>query len=245
MLILLLAGVMGLSCSTSNDSGPRAIYLDGAGWYSGDGPVREGLRKAGFPGRVERFGWSSMLGPLHDHVNACDRHPAAEKLARHVTKLRRSGGKERIVLIGLSAGTRIIISALERLPDEVSVDHVVLLSPSVSSLHDLTRSLPHVRGRLYATYSAHDQLLAVALSAGLERGRPAGQVGFKPPSDAEAETRKLYQKVVSLPWRPEYIAYGWDGGHVSVTSPEFIRAVIAPRILGDLPHPLDSPAGDR
>ena len=81
----------------------------------------------------------------------------------------------------------------------------------------------------------------LAASAGLERGRPAGRVGFKPPSDLTAEKRKLYHKVVNLPWRPGYVAYGWDGGHVSVTSASFIEVVIAPRIMEDLPHLLDRP----
>jgi len=82
-------------------------------------------------------------------------------------------------------------------------------------------------------------MLAVAPSAGLEHGRPAGQVGFELPSDLTGEKQRLYHKVINLPWRPGYVAYGWDGGHTSVTASEFIRVVIAPRILDDEPHPLD------
>ena len=221
---------------------PRVIYLDGAGWYSGDGPVRAGLRRAGFEGAVDRFGWSALLGPLHDHVMAGKGHPKASELARRITGLRRANPEGRIVLMGLSAGTSIIVSALEKLPDDVSVDYVVLLSPSISSRRDLSGALGHVRRRLYATHSPHDGILAGALSAGLERGRPAGRVGFEVPPDLADKDQRLYRKVVNLPWRPGYVAYGWDGGHVSVTSAEFIRVVIAPRILEDLPHPLDRTA---
>lgn len=241
--VVLLAGAIGLSGCAQSGSGPRAIFLDGAGWYGGDRPVRDGLRKAGFPGRVERFGWSGMLGPLHDHLTATKHHPRVAELSRHITKLREANADDKIVLIGLSAGTSLIVSALENLPEEVTVDYVVLLSPSISSLHDLTKALSHIERRLYATHSAHDQLLAAALSAGLEYGRPAGQVGFKPPPDATDEQQELYRKVVNLPWRPGYAAYGWNGGHVSVTSSDFIRVVIAPRILDDLSHPLDRPMG--
>ena len=222
---------------------PRVIYLDGAGWYSGDGPVRAGLRRAGFNGPVDRFGWSAMLGPLPDHLMAGKGHPAVPQLARRITRLRRANPDGKIVLMGLSAGTSLVVSALEELADEVSVDHVVLLSPSISSRHDLSDALRHVRRRLYATHSPHDGLLAGVLSAGLESGRPAGQIGFKIPKDLDDERRKLYSKVVNLPWRPGYAAYGWDGGHVSVTSAEFVRVVIAPRILDDLGHPLDRPMG--
>ncbi len=235
--IMILAICLG-GCS-QYEPGPRAIYLDGAGWYTGDGPVRQGLREAGFAGKIERFGWSSMLGPLADHVTAGPGHPKAKQLSRYLTKLRQGGPDDKLVLMGLSAGTSIVVSALEKLPPGVSVDHVVLLSPSVSSRRDLTEALRHVKYRLYVTSSPHDVLLACSASAGLESGRPAGQVGFEPPQDANDETRELYRKVVTLPWRPGYAAYGWDGGHVSATSAEFIRVVIAPRILEDRPHPLD------
>lgn len=220
---------------------PRVIYLDGAGWYSGDGPVRAGLRRGGFRGPVERFGWSAMLGPLHDHVMAGKGHPAVSQLARRITRLRRANPDGRIVLMGLSAGTSLVVAALEKLADEVSVDYVVLLSPSISSRHDLSEALRHVTRRFYATHSPHDGLLPGVLSAGLEAGRPAGQVGFKIPRDLDDRRKGLYRKVVNLPWRPGYAAYGWDGGHVSVTSAEFISVVIAPRILDDLRHPLDRP----
>jgi pimeloyl-ACP methyl ester carboxylesterase len=224
---------------------PRVIYLDGAGWYSGDGPVRRGLRAAGFAGRVDRFGWQSLLGALHDHVMAGQGHPDVPRLARRIEELREANPDGKIVLMGLSAGTSLIVAALERLAQGVEVDHVVLLSPSVSSEHDLREALRHVRGRMYATHSPHDSLLAGVASAGLEHGRPAGQVGFQRPRGLSPEGRRLYRKLVNLPWRGEYAAYGWNGGHVSVTRQEFIRAVIAPRVLQDAPHPLDRRAADR
>ena len=69
LAVAVLAGCQAkLSC-------PRAIFLDGAGWVLGDGPVRRGLGRAGFPGKVERFGWSSLLGPVPDHLIAGASHP--------------------------------------------------------------------------------------------------------------------------------------------------------------------------
>lgn len=218
---------------------PRTIFLDGAGWASGDGPVRRGLKKAGFPGPVERFGWSSLLGPLPDHLMAGRNHPKVSALAERITALRRACPRGKIVVMGLSAGTCIIVHALEKLPDDVAVDYVVLLSPSISSRHDLSKALRHVEYRLIATYSRHDGILAATPSAGLANGRPAGRVGFRPPRNFNTARQELYRKVVNLPWRPGHVAYGWDGGHVSVTASRFIQVVIAPRILDDLPHPLD------
>jgi pimeloyl-ACP methyl ester carboxylesterase len=222
-------------------TGPRAIYLDGAGWYGGDKPVRAGLRQAGFQGPVDRYNWASLLGPVHDHVWANKDHPKAAALSRRIARLRQADAKSPLILLGLSAGSSIIVSALEQLPQGVQVDHVVLLSPSVSARHDLAEALRHVKHRLYATYSPYDTVLATAPSAGLEGGRPAGQVGFSQPADLAPAKQELYRKVVNLRWRPGHAAYGWDGGHVSVTSADFISAVIAPRILSDAPHPLDRP----
>ena len=236
---VLLAALSG-GCA-SEVSTPRVIFLDGAGWYSGDGPVRAGLRQAGFVGPVERFGWSSGLGPLHDHLVVGPSHPRTRTLARRITHLRQAHPDGKIILMGLSAGSGMIVHALEKLPPEIVVDHVVLLSPSISSRHDLTDALRHVRGRLYVTTSMQDQILAAAGSAGLTGGPPAGQKGFVLPDYGNAETKRLYQKVIHLPWRPGYLAYGWSGGHVSVTRNDFIRVVIAPRIMDDLPHPLDRP----
>jgi pimeloyl-ACP methyl ester carboxylesterase len=220
---------------------PRVLYLDGAGWHSGHVTVRKGFRKAGFPGDVERFHWEGVLGVLYDHMSAGSGHPQVDELAGRITDLRRANPDGQIILVGLSAGTSIIVNALATLPEGVMVDSVALLSPSVSSRHDLTGALRHVSGRLYYTLSPHDGLLASATSAGLESGTPAGVAGFDLPAVATEEQVRLYGKVVCLPWRPGYSAYGWSGGHVSVTHSEFIRVVIAPRVTREGPHPLDSP----
>jgi pimeloyl-ACP methyl ester carboxylesterase len=220
---------------------PRVIFLDGAGWYTGDGPVRAGLREAGYQGVVERFGWSSMLGPMPDHLLAGKGHPKVVDLARRIIDLRRSNPDGQIIVMGLSAGTSLVVHALEKLPPDVAVDEVVLLSPSVSNRQDLSYAMKHVKGRLYATSSPYDDILATFFSAGLEGGRPAGQTGFVVPMDIPEERRRRYDRVYNLRWRPEYAAYGWTGDHVNVTSREFISKVIAPRVLDDQPYPLDRP----
>jgi hypothetical protein len=56
-----------------------------------------------------------------------------------------------------------------------------------------------------------------------------------------SRARLEYNKVVNLNWKPAYVAFGWDGGHVSATNAEFVRAVIAPRIMSPEPFPLDRP----
>ncbi len=220
---------------------PRAIFLDGAGWFSGDGPVRSGLHRAGYPGAVERFEWTSLLGPISDYLLATPSHPKVAALASRITKLRLANPDGQIILMGLSAGTSIVVYALERLPGDIQVDYVVLLSPAISSRHDLTGALKHVKHTLYATCTPHDMILTGISTADQRNDKPAGLVGLKLPKRMNAVKRKLYSKVVNIPWRPGYVAYGWGGGHVSVTSSNFIRVVIAPRIMDDRPYPLDIP----
>jgi pimeloyl-ACP methyl ester carboxylesterase len=240
-LVVGIVVALGLGGCASTVGGPRVIYLDGSGWFGGERAIRAGLRAAGYAGTVERFGWTAGLGPLPDHLAAGAAHPRVPALVDRIVELRRADPNAPLVVVGLSAGTGLIVAALERLPDDVAVDHAVLLSPSVSSRKDLTAALRHVRGRLYATRSPHDALLAAGLSAGLATGRPAGKVGFARPDDLPDDAQALYAKVVTLDWRPAYAAYGWTGGHVNVISRSFIQHVIAPRILTDRPHPLDGP----
>lgn len=227
-------------CTSSSLSCPRVIYLDGADWMLGSGKVRTGLQEAGYPGQVERFNWSTVvLGPVADHILAQKIHPRVGALANRITEVRHANPDGQIVLMALSAGTKLVVNALEKLPADVSVDYVVLLSPSLSGQHDLSDALMHVKYRLYATSSPHDSMLEIGSSAGFEGGAPAGQSGFTIPANLGPGRRHLYDKVVNLPWQPGYEAYGWNGGHISVTDSEFIRTVIAPRIMDNQPHPLD------
>jgi hypothetical protein len=122
------------------------------------------------------------------------------------------------------------------------VNNVVLLSSSVSSQRDLSPALEHMRGYFYATYSREDYILAaLAVNADGGPGPPAGKVGFRRPAKMSRETAQLYSKVVNLPWKPGYAGYGWNGGHTRATERDFIRAVIAPRLLAERPLPIDRP----
>jgi pimeloyl-ACP methyl ester carboxylesterase len=219
---------------------PRVIYLDGAGWYAGDGPVRQGMKDAGYPGPVERFGWSLSL-PV-DLVFSGPDHPKTDELAGRITDLRRANPGGQIVLMGLSSGSAIIIYALEKLTPDVQVDAVVLLSPSISGRTDLREALSHVKGKMFVTINSHDVLLALGESAGSDSGDPAGRTGFLPPADAAFDEpgESYYRQIEYIPWKPEYAEMGWQSGHVGVTSSKFIEFIIAPKIM-----PKDAGAGYR
>jgi pimeloyl-ACP methyl ester carboxylesterase len=244
MLVVFAAALLG-GCAEPKKC-PAVFYCDGAGWYSSGGSVAEGLRAAGFRGTFCTFGWSAMLGPAHDHFVNASSKGIARGLTRKIENLRRLDSVGQIDVMGLSAGTSVVLLALEQLPAGVEVDNVVLFSPSVSAEHNLTKAMQHVRRNLYATYSPHDAILAtLAVNADGVSGPPAGTVGFRLPKQAGGGIDTVYQRVINLPWEPAYLAYDWSGGHTSVTNRRMVASVIAPRVLTREPFPLDRSVLDR
>ncbi|MCP4251036.1 MAG: hypothetical protein GY778_28700 [bacterium] len=244
LVVLVLASCLGPILAGCNHgvSTPRVVYLDGAGWFGSSRAVKSGLRAAGYRGAFEVFTWTTFLGAPADHLVAARSTIPAKRLARRLTALRRVNPKGKIYLIGLSAGTAVVVKGLEALPEGIEVDQVVLLSSSVSARHNLANALKHVRGRLYATNSRNDMILvSLGVSADGKVGRAGGRAGFVLPKRKTRAVREQYAKMVNLPWRPGYAAFGWNGGHVRVTRAEFIQRVIAPRILSNQPFPLDRP----
>jgi len=208
--------------------------------------VRAGLRAAGYKGRFVTYSWSSFLGPAQDHLINARSKLIARGLTHKIQRARAKDAKSPINLMALSAGTAVVLSAIEQLSHNVQVDYVVLLSPSVSSRHDLTAALKHIRGRLYATNSPHDGIVsALVVNADGIGGPPAGRVGFRLPKKATKTTKTAYQRVINLPWQPSYVAYDWDGGHTAVAHAKFVQGVIAPRILQSGTYPLDRSVIDR
>lgn len=227
-------------------AGPIVIYLEGAGWFASAGSVERGLRTGGYQGEFSNFTWSAFLGPAHDHLVNAKSKAIAKRLAERITKHRRANPNDPIHVMGLSAGTSLILLALPMLPDDVHVDNVVLFSPSVSSEHNLVDAMEHVKRNLYATSSPHDGILAaLPVNADGKGGAPAGRSGFKLPPRARLEALMAYGRVVNIPWQPSYLAYDWDGSHTSVTNSRFVGSVIAPRILTPEPYPLDRSVLDR
>lgn len=236
-LALLCCGCAG-SPSASNK--PLTIFLDGAGWAGSDRGVRHGLREAGFSGEVEVFRWTSLLGPAPDHFLSARNKAKGRELARLIVERRRQRPTAPLHVMGLSAGTAVLVFGLEQLPPGVHVDHVVLFAPSISADYDLSKAMEHVRGHLYATSSPYDRILAgMRLNADGETGRPAGLHGLRIPSQVARYDH--YARVVNLPWRPAYADVGWSGDHTGATGRRFVREVIGPRILSKEPQPLNRP----
>jgi pimeloyl-ACP methyl ester carboxylesterase len=233
----LWAGLLPTSCllllasgCASHDPSRKVIFLDGAGNFGAGARIERGLRAAGYDGAFDHFVWTSFLLWGADHLVAARSDLNANRLADDIQKFRRAYPDGYLVLMGLSAGTAVITNALSRLPEGVEVDAVVFFQPSISADADLSAALPHIRHKLYATCSGKDLILSgLLINADGGTGAPAGLGGVRVPRGLPEVRRRAYSKVVNLPWQEKYDLWGWNGGHIGSTAPEFVRRVIYPR----------------
>lgn len=216
----------------------KTFYLDGAGNYGfGKESVPLGLADGGYKGHVEHFIWTTYLGPLVDQMSYNHNHREGRTLARKIEAYLDTKPSADVNIIALSAGTGVAVFALEELRPGYSIDHVVLLSSSLSSDYDLRLALQHVKGGIYFFWSPDDPVLqgVVPLVGTVDRAEsaPAGAWGATPPHKASNETRQLYyQRVHNIRWTPEsFMSNPLKLQHAGTISRDFIRAKVAPILV--------------
>lgn len=205
------------------------FYCPGAGNVDfGDAGVRSGLERAGYKGQVASFLWTISFNPALDQTLRLNAKLRAGQLTGIIEDyIDRYPGKP-VNLIGLSAGSGIAIWAVEGLGAKYKVDNVVLLSSSLWYRYDVSKALPHIKGKIYNYYSSQDAILAGPMKVfgsidGVFGDDGAGAVGLRPPKGAD--------RIVNIPWRAEFTRYGYYGGHTDGTSPAFVQAEIAGKII--------------
>jgi pimeloyl-ACP methyl ester carboxylesterase len=217
------------------------LHLPGiAGETRIDRGLVRGLRDGGFNGDIHIYDWTGDA-PGIPALRAHKRHQEeAAKVAQMITQQRRQSPNGRIVLTAHSGGTGIAVYALEMLPEDVKVDTVLLLSPALSPTYDLSKALPRVRGNVYSFPSPYD---SAVLGIGTKlfgtvdgvKGEAAGKVGFVPPADADATTRKAYEKLIERPYDRSWIPLGNLGNHIGSMVPSFAAKVLTPLCLPEMP----------
>lgn len=238
LAVLLLAGLTGCQAASNGFGKMYGCDGSGAGIIIRWGPsARQGLVEAGYKGLMEPYRWQTGGGFAVDHLSSVDyKRRVAKGLADQVAQHRRAYPNDPVYLAGLSAGCAVVLYALEELPPEVSVDQVILLSPSVSADFDLNPALKHVRGRIYAFTSERDLVLKeLAANSVSADGRKVGQDlagvrGFHLPGQSPAELA-YGGKVRNISWRPEFARYGHNGGHTDVVATPFVRQFVAPLVV--------------
>jgi pimeloyl-ACP methyl ester carboxylesterase len=242
-LVLASCAVCATGCSQTNFTASEryehglVVVLDGAGGITAaPQQICQGLNDGGVNQALEIFPWSAAHDVLADQTDLeRNRGKGAELAARVVRYLNEYPGRP-VHLIGLSAGTGIVVFAAEQLPEGVQIDGICLMASSLSSTYPLMPALRHVRYELTNFSSVADVGVlgaAVTVTGTVDRnpGLSAGLLGFQPPEGASEEIRQFYKtKVVEVPWNPVFIVYGNIGDHLWATSSGFVRDRVAPII---------------
>jgi hypothetical protein len=214
---------------------PYVLHLPGvAGTSVVDYTLRDGLKAGGFDGAFEFFDWTCN-DPGIPALHARQRNEEqARLLADKLIAQYRAHPDQPIYLTCHSGGSGPATWALERLPADVKVACFVMLAPALSPTYDLSKALSRVSGKAYCFYSQHDDLV---LGTGTKlfgtidglRVEAAGKVGFTKPETADAAQ---YAKLVSMAHQSAWARFGNIGGHIGVMGTPFVRAIVAPLMLG-------------
>ncbi len=233
---LILAAAPADPVATSDD---YLLHLPGiAGTKQIDRAVNKGIKEGGFDGTEENYDWTEN-DPGMAALLAWERNQREAKLiSEKIVKQRTAVPTGKFYLLGHSGGAGLAIWALEDLPDNITVDSVVLMSPALSPDYDLTRALKHVTGHMYVFSSLADVFV---LGAGTKlfgtidgvKTDAAGRVGFHQPPTADPQQ---YKKLVALPYDTSWFQYGDAGDHIGGMRESFGKNILAPLLLqGKMP----------
>jgi pimeloyl-ACP methyl ester carboxylesterase len=194
------------------------------------------LPRAGVPHHIEVFTWTHgkcrLLRDLQDTRYLLEQ---SERLAVAVREVQGREPGQPIYLLGHSAGTGLILAAAEKLPP-ASVERIILLSAALSPCYDLRGALRATRRELVSFNSTFDRFCldwCTSLFGTVDRvyGPAAGLDGFQIPPDLDDEGRRLYQRLVQLPWRLEMVLKCTDGSHHGPCMPIFLAQRVAPWLM--------------
>jgi hypothetical protein len=237
-----VGGSTQLAACAPDEAGCRdVVYVaDGAGDFrAASQSVDRVVHAEGLPLCVEPIVWSHGYGRIFaDQIARSYAQDQGHDLAGELLRRKQAQPNCRIYLLAHSAGSRVVLTAAGDMPAG-SIERVVLLGPSVQADYDLRCALRSVRRSIDVYYSPdHDYYLrGAAVLATLFHGefsRRAGQVGFRPVIESEADAQ-LYEKLRLIPWDPAFEEAGNRGGHYGGYQPEFLKQYVLPLMSGPAP----------
>ena len=218
---------------------PFLLHLPGIGGHMLiDDRVTAGILAGGLDAEVEIYDWTdgnfglpALGGYAHNQLQSA-------KIAERITAVYRADPKRRIILTSHSGGGGLAVWALEKLPDDVKIDTLLLLAPALSPKYDLSKALSHVTGKAYAFTSTLDPINGWGTKGfgTIDRVQTeaAGNVGFKIPTGADLTQ---YAKLISFPYNSTWTQLGNAGDHIGTMTSIFGRVMLAPLLLtGKLPE---------
>lgn len=188
----------------------------------------------GFVTRIERQSphlevevrpWGVPLLALHN-LRAEQRNlGVAAELAAEIAAWRRAHPDELMYLLGYSGGGGIATLVAAGLPEDVSIDRLVLVAPAISPDYPLAeRVLPHVEDFVVNYASARDLQVGwgTRVFGTIDRveAESAGAVGF-----ASASPR-----VLQWTWTPAELGLGHRGNHLSYLGRRWQTARLLPAL---------------
>lgn len=250
-MLALLAPVASVAVAWASDpekpqEHERLIHLPGiAGARRLDREFVAGLHDGGYAGKLEIYDWTAGDPGIAALLARQRNEREADKVAARLKKLLTDDPDLKIRLVGHSGGAGIAAWALERLPEGMQIETLVLIAPALSQRYDLSKALARVRGKAYAFTSEND---AIVLGAGTRvlgtidgvKEEASGLRGFTKPEGADDEQ---YAKLVPMPYTAEWMDFGNIGDHIGPMGRTFAREVISPIVQGhEPPEPATKPA---
>lgn len=251
--VLLLAVALGLAgCASVKalappaDAGragvPGTVFVaDGAGDFQFTSrSIRNVAQADGYPLQVVTYSWShGYLRVIADQVGYEHARCEGKRLATEVLEFHARHPGTPVYLLGHSAGSAVILAALENLPPGV-VDRAVLLSPSLSTCYDVRPALASVEGGLYVFHSPYDTwylgvVTGVVGNSDRRWGSSSGRYGFHVP---DCDPAGVYARLHQRSWQPSDVELGNRGGHYGNYQREFLRVHVLPLLE---PVPLPTP----
>jgi pimeloyl-ACP methyl ester carboxylesterase len=213
------------------------LVLDGAGDFEATTTAfQEAVRADGAPLWIDAVHWSHGYGRiLADQIDQDHICCAGQALAARITAYHQKYPRLPIHLVGHSAGSAVVLAAAAVLPPN-SVDHIVLLAPSVSADYDVRPALRCACGGVDVFYSQRD-VAYLGLGTGIfgttdRRWTPAaGRVGFRVAATS-AEDAALLARLRQHPWNASVVWTGNEGGHYGSHHVCYLRAYVLPLFAG-------------
>ncbi len=212
----------------SPDEG-TVIFVEPLRWLGvrwGRCEAEAGLRRGGFGGEFRLWDWDPTWRAMLVLPTIAARSflaAEAQRLADHITELRKRRSDLPIHLIGYSCGGYIAVAALELLPGDVRVDSCTLLAAAFSPWRDLNPAASRVSGQVVVTSSPFDVVVGLGTlivgTADRVFTPSIGTLGYRGPH---------CEKVKQVRWRPRFIRLGYWGGHMSAPAERFIAECIVP-----------------
>jgi alpha-beta hydrolase superfamily lysophospholipase len=239
--------ISALQCFAAETDKPLLLHIPGVGGHLiVDDLLTQGLRQGGLDATVQVYDWTGDRPGLPALMNYQRNQEEAAAIAQVIVQARRANPQRHIIMTCHSGGAGLAVWALEKLPDDVHVDSLLMIAPALSPEYDLTRALRSVNGSIYVFTSELDPVLGMGTrtfgTIDRVKSDSAGRVGFTRPEGADP---KQYDKLATFTYDSAWLSLGNAGDHIGAMSRPFARKVLAPLLLtGRLPKivPASQPA---